>query len=114
MKSLPEFAVTLKRVTDATSSTANYRRDYYRLGLRTKLGGTPDWEQGDETQLCPHCGKTMSFVAQIDSVEHDSSVNPHSVDALSDDQKCMFGDVGMIYVFLCFECGTPSAVMQCG
>ena len=56
----------------------------------------------------------MTFVAQIDSVEHQWKSNPHSVDALSDDQKWMFGDVGMIYVFFCFNCLEPHAEFECG
>jgi len=56
----------------------------------------------------------MTFVAQIDSVEHDWASNPHRVDALSDDQKWMFGDVGMIYVFFCFDCLQPHAEFECG
>ena len=46
------------------------------LGLRTKLGGKPDWIQGDETPDCDSCGEPMYFVAQIDSIEHDSEHNP--------------------------------------
>jgi len=56
----------------------------------------------------------MTFVAQIDSVEHAWESNPHAVDALSDDQKWMFGDVGMIYVFHCFDCMTAQSIVQCG
>jgi hypothetical protein len=55
----------------------------------------------------------MTFVAQIDSVEHQWSSNPHSVNALSKDQKWMFGDVGMIYVFFCIECCQAHAEFEC-
>ena len=84
------------------------------LGVRSKLGGKPDWDQTDETPNCPDCGEAMIFVAQIDSIEHESEDNPHSIDALSKDQQYMFGDVGMLYLFFCENCLQPAAVFQCG
>jgi hypothetical protein len=30
-------------------------------GLRSKLGGEPDWVQGDERPDCPACGGRMMF-----------------------------------------------------
>ena len=83
-------------------------------GLRSKLGGDPDWVQGDERPDCPACGGRMMFIGQLDSMEHDSPKNPHRIDCLSDQQQFVFGDVGMIYVFLCENCNEASAVMQCG
>jgi len=56
----------------------------------------------------------MTFVAQIDSIEHDEQHNPHRVDCLSEKQQFMFGDVGMLYVFFCFECLETTSIMQCG
>jgi uncharacterized protein YwqG len=97
MKRLPEFKVTLTRVKKG--STAYPLGDEEHLGRRTKLGGKPDWDQGEDVPVCEQCKKEMTFVAQIDSVEHESDSNPHSVSAVSPEQKWMFGDVGMIYVF---------------
>lgn len=83
-------------------------------GQRTKLGGDPDWEQGDgPNPSCPRCGNEMTFVAQIDSIEHESAWNPHSVSAFSDEPRWMFGDVGMIYVFFCRGCLVPHAIFEC-
>ena len=56
----------------------------------------------------------MTFVAQIDSINHDADNNPHRIDCLSREQKFMFGDVGMIYVFFCFDCLETASIMQCG
>jgi hypothetical protein len=88
--------------------------DQDALGLRSKLGGRPTWEQEDETPTCPHCGDEMLFVGQIDSIEDDSADNPHRIDSLSSAQQYMFGDVGLIYVFFCEECCEAAAVCQCG
>ena len=81
-------------------------------GVRSKLGGSPDWEQGDEFPECPACGEKMSFIAQIDSIEHKEAHNPHQMPYK--EQQYMFGDVGMIYVFCCLSCNETASVMQCG
>jgi len=114
METLPEFRVTLTRLKEGETAYPIDGPYYECHGQRTKLGGVPDWIQTDELPFCSNCGARMSFVAQIDSVEHEWKSNPHSVDALSDHQKWMFGDVGMIYVFFCFECSTTSSVFQGG
>ncbi|MBK9054865.1 MAG: hypothetical protein IPL78_29355 [Chloroflexi bacterium] len=82
--------------------------DEIPLGQATKLGGSPDWIQHDETPSCPTCGWPMVFVAQIDSIDY----NAVSKNELSR-QVYMFGDVGMIYVFFCFSCGQTTSIFQC-
>jgi uncharacterized protein YwqG len=82
------------------------------LGIKSKLGGEPDWAQVDETPECPACGEQMSFVGQIDSIEHNEDHNPHK--KFYGKQDYMFGDVGLIYVFFCFECLKTQSVFQCG
>jgi len=90
------------------------RTTYIKVAAQNWGGGNPDSDQGDNTSpLCNRCGKTTIFVAQIDSVEHQSKTNPHSVDCLSCNQKWMFGDVGMIYVFFCFDRLLPTAEFEC-
>ena len=117
MDKLPEFRVTLTRLKPGEQAYAKGEGipHYEAHGRRTKLGGDPDWVQGDRPNpACAVCGDALTFVAQIDSVEHQWKSNPHGVDALSDDQKWMFGDVGMIYVFFCFNCLEPHAEFECG
>src|SRR5690349_17495075 len=99
MKSLPEFRVTLTRLKKGESAypISDDAPHHEYQGRRTKLGGAPDWGQNENFPVCDSCKKKMTFVAQIDSVEHQSKSNPHSVPAGSKDQKWMFGDVGMIY-----------------
>jgi hypothetical protein len=122
MNQLPEFRVSLTRCK--RGETAYPISDEIPLGeyhgRRTKLGGKPDWEQGQSPNpKCERCGKRTTFVAQIDSVEHDWRSNPHRIDCLTGPEKLgrpkwMFGDVGMIYVFFCFECLLPAALFECG
>jgi len=109
MKSLPEYRIRFDQIPSKAAPV-----DLERLGERSKLGGKPDWEQESETPFCPHCGEEMTFIAQIDSFNHDSETNPHRIDCLSDEPRYMFGDVGKIYIFFCFECCEPKAVFQCG
>jgi hypothetical protein len=108
-KPLPELRVLLERVKKGERAIPLDYPDH--LGLRTKLGGKPTWIQGDETPECDSCGEPMDFVAQIDSVEHESKHNPLSKPALGK-QEYMFGDVGMIYVFFCFDCLQPACLLQ--
>ena len=85
-------------------------------GLRTKLGGVPDWIQlNDDTPRCDDCQAAMTFVGQIDSIEHLSPKNPIGMDVKNRDpekKRWMFGDAGMIYVFYCFHCGQTKSVTQ--
>ena len=86
--------------------------DLDKIGMRSKLGGKPDWCQSAKVPNCSDCGAPMSFIAQIDSMEHKEGYNPHAVDY--DKQDYMFADVGMIYVFMCFDCMETQSVLQCG
>ena len=88
--------------------------DPARLGVRSKLGGEPDWVQAPEIPKCRGCKQPMTFIAQIDSIEHDEAHNPNAIDCMSGRQQYMFGDVGMIYVFLCYGCLETKSVFQCG
>ncbi len=81
------------------------------LGQRTKLGGKPDWIQCEDVPECDECERRMTFVGQIDSIEHDSEHNPHRKNALGK-RDYMFGDVGLIYVFYCFHCLEAKAFLQ--
>ena len=114
---LPEFRVTLERINEGDTAYpigGDVPHDEY-YGRRTKLGGDPDFEQDARVRPpCEKCKKPMVFVAQIDSVEYDWKSNPHRVDCLSKNKKWMFGDVGMIYVFFCFDCLHPWAYFECG
>src|SRR5215469_13459716 len=116
METLPEFRVTLTRMKPGeTAYPINEETPHYEYhGRRTKLGGEPDWDQYNEVPICDGCKESMTFVAQIDSVEHHWDSNPHAVTAGSEKQKWMFGDVGMIYVFFCFRCLETKSVFQCG
>jgi hypothetical protein len=112
---LPEDRATIEKMDRMTKDFIETFGDgMHNLGQRTKFGGQPTWEQNPEEVTCPDCGTSMSFVAQIDSFNHDWPNNPNRMDCVSNEPKFMFGDVGMIYVFFCFDCLTVETVFQCG
>ncbi len=52
---LNEYRVKLERVKRGDKAAPlEYPEN---LGLRTKLGGGPDWSHGDETPDCEECGE---------------------------------------------------------
>lgn len=65
------------------------------IGKRHRLGGSPDWIQGDESPSCS-CGRKMTFYGQLDSIG---------------DQHIL-GDCGIVYVFVCFDCLNTKSVVQ--
>jgi len=108
-KKLREYRIRFERVPEGERNYPPYPEN---LGLRSKLGGGPDWDQGDETPTCPKCGEPMSFVGQIDSIDNNKDLNPRR--QKHRELAFMFGDVGMIYVFFCFDCCESKSVFQCG
>ncbi|PKL12463.1 MAG: hypothetical protein CVV52_09975 [Spirochaetae bacterium HGW-Spirochaetae-8] len=75
------------------------------LGKRSKLGGSPEWIQNDETPVCLSCKKKMSFVGQLDSIDYEGTIHAKH-------EEYMFGDVGMIYIFFCSRCGKVESIFQ--
>ena len=110
-KKLAEYRISFERVSRGKHALGP--DDWIQaLGRRSKLGGEPDWVQSDETPECVACHKPMTFVGQIDSIEHNESANPHRRDYGKQDY--MFGDVGMFYIFFCFDCIDTKSIFQCG
>ncbi len=79
-------------------------------GERTKLGGKPDWIQGEETPICKRCRQPMTFVGQIDSIGAAESPLGHSLNKAG---AFLFADCGMIFVFWCRGCNDTRSVLQC-
>ena len=105
MPTLPKYRITFVPDFDGP--------DDQRLGHRSKLGGSPTWEQGNETPSCQNCDKPLTFVGQLDSISFPDEGNPRGFDGLAEDQSYIFGDVGLIYVFFCFDCGDTRSIFQC-
>ena len=82
---IPEIKLIPTPETEEAKSAIGYRYND-EAGHRHKLGGKPDFIQGEEWPSC--CGETMTFYAQIDSIG----------------DKYDLADCGVIYVFVCFGC----------
>lgn len=63
-----------------------------------QLCGTPIWRQREEHILCIKCGKEMSYFAMVDSELYIGKNGFR-------EKGHMFGDEGILYVFICRNCG---------
>lgn len=108
-KVLREYCVHLKLLDENSNRLDPDCSD--NIGQRTKFGGLPDKLNESPHPRCEECGRLLRFIAQIDSIEHKCDSNPHSRDYM--EQQFMFGDVGMIYVWFCFDCLKPHTTMEC-
>jgi len=63
---------------------------------KSRVGGAPEWIQGDETPDCPCCKEPMRFFAQF----------------ASDDRVTFGADMGTAYVLLCQPCVVVGVVIQ--
>jgi len=94
---IPEIPLVLNPGPEA-KSFVGFKWAGGDVGRRNKLGGDPDWMQAAQVPTCRDCGELMTFYGQLDSIG---------------DQICL-ADVGMIYVFVCFDCFTTASILQCG
>ena len=64
---------------------------------RHQLGGTPFWVQSSYSPACRTCGKPMKVFAAIDT---------------DDTLAISFGDMGMLYAYVCPECFVLATTAQ--
>jgi uncharacterized protein YwqG len=95
MRVIPPFKLTLEPLDQGAAALPPFKWADEGIGKRHRLGGQPDFIQADDVPTCS-CNKTMSFYAQLDSIN----------------DEFVLGDCGMIYVFVCFDCLTTKSVLQ--
>ena len=95
---LPEIPLALDPQTPEARAVIGFKWAGGTVGRRHKLGGSPDWLQAADASACPDCKQAMTFYGQLDSIGDQISL----------------ADVGMIYVFVCFECNETISVLQSG
>ncbi len=95
MKTIPEYRLELRNVDGSPVITKRFKWASPEIGSRSKIGGNPDPLCGERPR-CSSCQKEMSFYAQIDSLDDDNVI----------------GDCGMIFVFICLDCGIPEAIVK--
>jgi hypothetical protein len=96
MKKIPPFRLKSEPLNEVSAKLPKFKWVADGVGLRHKLGGEPDFLQNQAIPVCPECGKSMIFYAQLDSIN---------------DEFCI-ADCGMIYVFICFDCNEVKAIIQ--
>lgn len=96
MRPIPPFKLSLIPINEEAEKLQKFQWAGDNVGDRNKLGGTPDFLQGEEYPTCDSCRKRMDFYGQLDS--------------LSD--EFIVADCGMIYVFICFECIETKSIIQ--
>lgn len=88
--------ILLKRLDGDVHFKLANEEDRKILGNRSKIGGMPDWMQGEEIPHCSFCAQEMVFYGQLDSIGDEFSI----------------GDAGMIYVFICPKCLESKSIVQ--
>ena len=97
MDEIPEIQLTMNPKSSEARGIIGFRWNSTAGGAH-KIGGQPDWIQGDETPECSQCFKRMTFYGQLDCLG---------------DQMAL-GDCGRIFVFVCMDCLSTQSVLQCG
>lgn len=92
---LPAIPLMPAPETDEAREVIGFRWADSEVGKRHRIGGEPDWLQGEDVPSC-RCGKPMDFYGQLDSVG---------------DKACL-ADCGLIYVFVCWDCFETRSVLQ--
>jgi hypothetical protein len=104
---LEEHQVSCRRLLEREypSSEDGFFYDLPAKRGNHQLGGKPLWVQDEEHIECIECKSKMSFLAMIDT---DLIIGQNGFRKLGH----MFGDNGILYVFVCRECGIFSSKAQ--
>jgi hypothetical protein len=97
MRKIPPFQLIPKPLDAEAAALPPFKWAGPGPGTRHRLGGDPEFVQGEEIPQCK-CRQDMTFYAQLDSIN---------------DEFCL-ADVGMIYVFVCFDCFDTKSILQSG
>jgi hypothetical protein len=97
-RKFPEIPLSPSPATPDARAVIGFKWAAENVGHRHKLGGDPDWLQGADVPSCLACREAMTFYGQLDSVG----------------DKMTLADVGIVYVFVCFDCYETKSVLQSG
>lgn len=95
-RAIPQFRLVPEPLTEEARALPGFKWASDEAGTRHRLGGTPEFLQKDEPPQCPDCKEQMTFYAQLDSIN---------------DEFCL-ADVGLLYVFVCFQCSTTASFIH--
>lgn len=95
-KEIPAFKLIMQPLSEEAANMPKFKWAEEGVGERHQIGGTPTFIQKQDIPHCKECNEEMTFYAQLDSLN---------------DEYCI-GDVGMIYVFVCFDCLETTSIIQ--
>ena len=95
-KEIPAFRLVAQPMTAEAAALPGFRWAAKGVGARHQLGGQPTLIHAVEFPQCDDCKKQMTFYGQLDSIN----------------DEFVIGDVGMVFVFVCFDCLAAKAVLQ--
>src|SRR5687768_6184095 len=98
MPSIPTVRLRPEPLSPEAEALPGFEWASEEVGQRHQLGGEPEWLQGDAPRVCSECGDRMTFYGQLDSIDDD--IVP--------------ADVGLVYVFVCFNDFRAQAIVQSG
>ena len=93
---IPAFKLVPQPLTEEAANLPPFEFADPEVGTRHRLGGQPSFIQPSEHPVCSQCGETMTFYGQLDSINDDY----------------VLADVGLVFVFVCFDCFTANAFIQ--
>jgi hypothetical protein len=96
LREIPAFRLIPEPLTDEAAALPGFRWAEPKIGKRHQLGGRPEQIQPLHYPSCPECGQQMNFYGQLDSIN----------------DEFVLGDVGMVFVFVCFYCQEAAAIVQ--
>lgn len=96
MKEIPPFRLRPEPLNEEAANVPKFEWAPDEIGTRHRLGGRPDFIQKAEWPNCSCCGSSMTFYAQLDSIN----------------DEFIIADCGMIYVFICFQCNETKSLIQ--
>ena len=93
---IPPFRLVAEPLDDAATALPGFAWAGPEVGRRHRLGGEPTHLPTADHPHCPDCGRTMTFYAQLDSLNDD----------------LVLADAGLLYVFVCFTCHTSASFIH--
>jgi hypothetical protein len=92
-KPIPPFRLDAHPLTPEAEALAGFEWASPEVGTRHRIGGEPDGVQESEYPRCRLCEHPMSFYGQLDSIGDELAL----------------ADVGLVHVFVCFDCMEAAA-----
>lgn len=92
-KRVPPFRLDAHPLTLEAEAASGFEWASPEVGTRHRIGGEPDDVPESDFPRCRLCGQPMSFYGQLDSIGDDFAL----------------ADVGVVQVFVCFDCFEAAA-----